>query len=279
MGDRPGSTKNIQPLPSAGSPKRPSLTEKVVTSGWDINHKPMFIVFEGINGSGKTTQINLLEKYLIEKYPSKEVVTTRQPGGSPIGEAIRNKLLGDSQDLSAKGIIPAGTLQWLEDLIAPGLKGVSLSDEQQAVLPELKLFLFDRALHLKNTVIPDLSRGAIVLCDRFTDSTIAFQGHGRGFPVDVLHRLNYLASFGFIPDLTFLIDLPVEEALSRIQDRECDRIEKESIKFHEKVMTGYLTLAKEQPGRRVILNGMQPPEQIHREIQLHIEMYFAVKAR
>ena len=193
-----------------------------------------FITFEGIEGAGKSTQSVMLHKYLIEK--NRKVILTKEPGGTKTGRKIREILLSHS-----------------EEIFPP--------------VAELFLYEADRNFHVHNLIKPKINKGYTVICDRFTDSTLAYQGYARGLDIDFVKRLNSTASENIKPDITFLIDIPVEEGLKRIQKtRERDRIEKEEIDFHKKLREGFLKIAQEEKDRIVVLNGLEPAEKIFSQI-------------
>ena len=194
-----------------------------------------FITFEGIEGCGKTTQIDLLRRYLEEA--GRSVRVTREPGGTKIGEAIR---------------------------------GILLDPEHSAMCSpaELLLYAASRAQHVHEVIRPAMEAGTDVLCDRFADSTAAYQGAGRGLDEAALHQLHAFGAGGLAPDLTVLIDLPVEEGLRRARGRgRSDRIEQESLAFHGRVREGFLRLADMEPGRIKIVDGMQSIEAIAEAIR------------
>jgi dTMP kinase len=187
----------------------------------------MFITFEGIEGCGKTTQSRLLEEHL--RKTGRSVVHTREPGGCPIADRIRGILL----DASNSEMVP---------------------------LAELLLYAAARAQHVAEVVRPALESGRIVLCDRFTDATLSYQGYGRGLDRETISLLNRLAARELKPDLTVLFDCPVETGLSRARARieaadgpREERFELESLQFHNRVREGYLALAHAEPGRFVVL--------------------------
>jgi dTMP kinase len=189
----------------------------------------LFITFEGPEGSGKSTQIRLLATAL--KRHGVPVVVTAEPGGSPVGLEIRRLLLK-----------------------AP----VKPSPEA-----ELFLFLADRADHVSSVIRPALERGTVVLCDRYTDSTLAYQGGGRGIPLSKLKHLNEEATGGLTPRLTFLMDLPVEKGLARAGKREGgkkDRMESERLAFHRRVRSTFLALAQKEPKRFRVLDATRNVE-------------------
>ncbi|HPQ70678.1 MAG TPA: dTMP kinase [bacterium] len=188
----------------------------------------MLMTFEGPEGSGKTTQIVRAVEYL--RSCGLPVVQTREPGGTPIADQIR---------------------------------AVLLRADNAAITPltELLLYFAARAQHVAEVVRPALEAGKIVVCDRFADSTWAYQGHARGMNTEMIERLNDIATGGLRPDLTLLYDLPIEEGLRRARSRaEClddaereDRFENEALEFHRKLREGFLLLARREPLRfRVI---------------------------
>jgi dTMP kinase len=188
-----------------------------------------FITFEGIEGCGKTTQLQLLARRLEED--GHKVTVTREPGGCPIADQIRNILL----DAGNRAITP---------------------------LTELLLYAAARAQHVSEVVAPALATGGIVLCDRFTDATIAYQGHGRKLDLAIISQLNQLATVGIRPDLTVLLDCPADiglkRAIARInsaQGAREERFELESLRFHQEVRNGYLQLARQEPQRFVVIDG------------------------
>ena len=201
----------------------------------------MFITFEGIEGSGKTTQIHMMADWL--RSIEKAVCVTREPGGTPLGEKIR---------------------------------GLLLDPENSGICPETELLLYtaDRAQHLSEQILPELSSGKIVLCDRYLDATMAYQGVARGLGSDLILRLHEWICKGIMPQITFLFDLPVGKGLSRAWrqinggDRPFNetRFEKESLEFHQKVREGYLFLAKSAPDRFHVIDADRPPEVIRKEI-------------
>jgi dTMP kinase len=201
-----------------------------------------FITFEGGDGSGKTTQLKALESHLQAR--GKSCLSTREPGGTLLGELIRQVLLEVGK----------------QPITSP---------------TELFLYLADRAQHIHEVIIPALEQGKIVLCDRHTDSTLAYQGYGRGIDLGLLRSLNDIASQGIKPDLTLLFDCPVEIGLSRTAQRRSlaasgrneDRFEREKIEFHERVRAGFLELARAEPHRYRIIDAVRSVEEIAQEIK------------
>jgi len=188
----------------------------------------VFITFEGIDGCGKTTQFRMLGNWLRER--GIEVTETVEPGGTAIGQQIRRILLD-----------PAN------------------ADIQPRT--ELLLYFASRAQNVDQVIRPGLDAGRIVLCDRFTDSTLVYQGAGRGIDSSVVLDLDRIACRGLKPDVTFLIDIDLETSLARAKRRNErvgsaeSRIDEESAAFHERVRQGYLTLARSEPDRFVVIDG------------------------
>ena len=196
----------------------------------------LFITFEGIEGCGKSTQVELLKANLEAKGCTVEV--TREPGGTAISEEIRNILLDPAHG-------------------------------EMSPIAELLLYQASRAQHVSERIRPALESGTIVVCDRFYDSTTAYQGAGRGLPRQDLKRLHTLATGGLSPDLTILIDLDAETGLTRVKNvRESDRMEQESLAFHNRVREGFLKLADQETERIKVVDGGPPQEKIAAEILL-----------
>jgi dTMP kinase len=206
----------------------------------------MFITFEGIEGTGKSTQIALLKEHL--EGLGRRVVVTLEPGGSRIGAELRRVLL---------------------------------SLENRDLLPQAELFLYlaDRAQHVAQVVRPALESGAIVLCDRFADSTVAYQGYGRGMDLELLHQLNAVAVGGLWPELTILLDLAPETGLARAVARNHSegktsaegRFEAESLAFHGRVRQGFLDLAVRCKERIRLLDASGTPEAIALAVRGQVE--------
>ncbi len=194
----------------------------------------MFITFEGIEGCGKSTQAKLLYEWLLDN--GYKTLLTREPGGTEAAEEIREFIL----------------------------------KERNEVFPpfsELCLYIAARGFHVKNLIVPALKEGTIVICDRFSDSTLAYQGFGRGLPKELIERMNSLATENLKPSLTFLLDTPVEEALRRISRRKADRMENEPLEFHRKVREGFLTIAQQEPNRVIVIDGTLDIETIFSKIK------------
>ncbi|MSS73775.1 MAG: dTMP kinase [Candidatus Latescibacteria bacterium] len=195
----------------------------------------MFITFEGIDKSGKTTQARLLMDFL--RQSGREALLTQQPGGSPLCAEI-----------------------W-------GVIRNHRHFGQMAPLTELMLFAADRAQHVREVILPALGGRKAVVCDRYTDSTVAYQGYGRGLDLDIISRLNDTATEGLTPDLTFFIDIPVEEAFRRGLGRTADRMEMEQAAFYERVREGYLRIAASDPDRVAVFDGCEPMDRISEELR------------
>ena len=193
----------------------------------------LFITFEGPECSGKTTQIMRLKEHLSGQ--GRDVLCTREPGGTPLAEAIR---------------------------------GLLLDRREEAVTTEAELLLFSagRAQHVAHRIRPHLAKGGIVICDRFIDSTTAYQGYARGVSLDFIRRLNAFAIGETVPDVTFLLDLPLEETRRRLARRNGaggeDRMEAENNSFHQKVREGFLAIARENPDRFRVVDATQDIDQI-----------------
>lgn len=191
----------------------------------------LFITFEGPDGCGKTTQMNLLAQYFEKK--GKKVVLTREPGGKGLGEKVREILLNYNGEVSDRC--------------------------------ESFLFLADRAQNIDIIVKPAVEQGEIVLCDRHIDSTVAYQGYGRGLDINEINILNNLATGGKKPDLTLVFDVDVETSMKRV-GKEKDRMESAGIDFHNRVRNGYLELAKQEPTRIKVLDATKTIEEIHEKV-------------
>lgn len=201
--------------------------------------KGKLIVFEGVEGAGKTTQMQRLIQFLQANcFLTVRLVATREPGGTELGRGLRYLLL--KQD-----------------------GGESVSDRA-----ELLMYAADRAQHVETFLKPELSKGTIVLCDRFTDSTIAYQGYGRGLNLNLIKQLNEIATGGLESDLTLWLDINVEAGLARVRVRGgCDRIEQADLKFHHLVQQGFAELAEENKSRIVRINADRPEYEVAQEIQ------------
>ncbi len=207
----------------------------------------MFITFEGIEGCGKTTQVRRFVKRLERRGIS--LVTTLEPGGTRIGKHIRNILL-DS-----------------------GNKNLSS-------LAELILYAADRAQHVEEVIKPALEEGKWVICDRFLDATVAYQGMARGQDMELIRILNEKATQGIWPDITYLLDCPADMGLARALKRNeaqsqksQDRFEREALDFHKAVRKGYLELAQEDQDRYVIIDATLPEDEVEEKIFQHLEPF------
>ncbi|MBL8152154.1 MAG: dTMP kinase [Blastocatellia bacterium] len=193
----------------------------------------LFITFEGIDGSGKTTQLQKLSSWLAGA--SIPHLVTKEPGGTVIGREIRQILLSSS----SSNIVPTA---------------------------ELLLYAADRAQHVQQVLLPELRAGKVVLSDRYTDATVAYQGYGRLLPLETIKELNSIATGGLVPNLTLLFDLEVEKAQLRLKrSREIDRLESEFYDFHERVRYGYLELARKD-SRFVLIAANSSQEEIFEQV-------------
>ena len=196
-----------------------------------MSDKGLFITFEGIDGCGKTTQIKLLKEFLEKN--DKTVLLTREPGAKGLGVKLREILLNYDGEVSSNC--------------------------------ESFLFLADRAQHIDTIIKPAIERGEIVLCDRHTDSTVAYQGYGRGVNLERINMLNDIATSGMKPDLTFIFDIDIETSLSRVGKTK-DRMESAGIEFFKRVREGYLAIAKENPERVKLFDGTESIENLHKKV-------------
>lgn len=199
-----------------------------------------FIVFEGIDGSGKTTQLKLLGQKLESR--GCQVVYTREPGGTRVGELIRE---------------------------------IVLNPEFNELVPRAEALLYAaaRAQHVEQVIMPALKEGKIVLCDRYLDSSIAYQGFGRGVDIALLEQINEPATAGLVPDLVLILDFCCENGMDRISlsGRIVDRIEGEQRAFHKKVRSGYLELASKDPARYRIIDANRTVEQVLTDVLKAVE--------
>ncbi|MCM1339572.1 MAG: dTMP kinase [Muribaculaceae bacterium] len=193
--------------------------------------KGLFITFEGADGCGKTTQLNLLKNYLESK--GYEVVLTREPGGKGLGETIREILLNYDGEVSNRC--------------------------------ESFLFLADRAQNIDIIVTPAINQGKIVLCDRHTDSSVAYQGYGRGLDIEEIKTLNTLATGGKSPDLTLVFDVDIETSMTRVGS-EKDRMESAGKEFFNRVRNGYLEIAKQEPNRVKVIDSTKSIDNVQQDV-------------
>lgn len=205
----------------------------------------LFITFEGGEGSGKTTQLKALLAHL--RAGGRDVIETRDPGGTPIGKQIRELLLDGE-------------------------------NARMATVTELFLYEASRAQLVQDVIRPALAAGGIVLCDRFTDSTVAYQGYGRGVDRGLIAQLNALAAGSLRPDLTLFLDLSPQEGLSRVKGRlshlrtRRDRIEEEVLGFHQRVREGYRAIAAAEPSRVVLLDASRGMLEIETQIRHRVDL-------
>ncbi|MBE7515462.1 MAG: dTMP kinase [Chloracidobacterium sp.] len=200
-----------------------------------------FITLEGIDGSGKSTQLKMLADAL--RRQGIEAVTTREPGGTPLGRRLREAFL----------------------------------ETHEAVSPiaELLLFAADRAQHVEHLIKPSLAEGKIVISDRYADATAAYQGAGRGFPLDTIAEVIRLATAGLSPDMTLFFDIPVESAVQRMQVRpdseaKANRMDAETAEFYDRVRRAYLDIAARESDRFVVIDASHTVEEVHRKVMLAV---------
>lgn len=199
----------------------------------------MFITFEGIDGSGKTTQIVKLSERLINQ--NIDVLSLREPGGNAISEKIRETLLDAGNDIAPRA--------------------------------ELLLFVAARAQLVEKVIRPALLAGKLVICDRFIDSSVAYQGFGRGIPMNEVQECNKIATGNLVPDITFFLDLPPTVAAGRAagrSDEKADRIESSGETFFERARQGYITIAENEPNRFIRLDAREHPDSIHDKIWTYV---------
>jgi dTMP kinase len=199
----------------------------------------MLITFEGIEGSGKSTQVKILYEHLLSR--GLGVIRTREPGGTMFGEALRKVFLQENM--------------------------------QVYPLSELLVFMAMRAQHVEEVIMPALQDGKIVLCDRFVDATYAYQGYGRGIDLGIIETLNRLVTKGVRPNLTILLNCTVNMGFKRKAglDASMDRFEKEAASFHRKIRNAYLKLSKEDPKRFFVVDGKAPVGEVQRVIREKVD--------
>ncbi len=195
----------------------------------------MFITLEGVEGSGKSTQAELLKKFLLKQ--GHRVILTREPGWGAVGRLIRRMLLEEK-------------------------------DLELDPLAELCLFCADRTQHVRDFIKPKLKEGELVICDRFTDSTIAYQGYGRKLDLDLVEKVSKAAALGLKPELTILLNIPVRLGLSRLEKRSGKtKMDEEPLEFHEQVRQGYVFIAQKEPKRVKVVNAARDVNDVQEEIR------------
>lgn len=219
--------------------------EPVNSEASEIADRGYLITFEGIDGSGKTTQMSQLVSYL--RASGKKVLTPREPGGTAIGEAVRRILLNKDHT-------------------------------NMRMETEMLLFAAARAQLVREIIGPALAAGVWVVCDRYMDSSLAYQGYGRGLSMEMIKVINAFAVDDYSPDLTFLLDLPVEVAAARLVARKSnlDRIDNEGLSFMQKTRNGYLALAAEEKRRIILLDAQKEQDVIEKQIRSCIEEGFGI---
>ena len=196
----------------------------------------LFLTFEGGDGCGKSTQARLLERVLRDYFGDAAVVTTKEPGGTALGAQIRSLVLGQME-------------------VTPSRSA------------ELLLFMADRAQHVDEVIRPAIDAGKIVLCDRYVDSTLAYQGHGRGLDMNDIKYLNRMSSCGILPKLTFVFDIPVDVAQTRVHKRGMSNsFDDLGVDFHQRVRDAFLEMATNNPNRYCLISTIVEPELVHRMV-------------
>ncbi len=202
----------------------------------------LFITMEGTDGAGKSTQLDLLNKYLKDK--GFNVVFVREPGGTKISEKIRNIIL-------------------------------DIDNKEMNYMTEAFLYASSRTQLVNEVIIPELKKGSVVICDRFVDSSIVYQGIARNLGVEVVRKINNIATGGLIPDITFFLDLSPDKAIERKKEqKELDRLEREKSQFYNKVYEGYKMLIEEEGERIKVIDATQSIEVIHNNIVNYLENLF-----
>ncbi len=199
-----------------------------------------FLTLEGPEGAGKTTQVKLLASKL--EAAGIPHLITRDPGGTPLGKQIRRALLTPGNPVSP--------------------------------MAELLLYSADRAQHVDELIIPALKEGKLVICDRYTDSTVAYQGYGRSLDLNLISQLNAMSTQGLTPELTILFDLESEKGLGRLHPGGHDRMEREAIEFHHRVRQGYLELVKKEPQRWQVIDASKALSAVQEELKTIISTAF-----
>lgn len=204
----------------------------------------VFITFEGVEGSGKSTQAKRLARDLEQR--GIDCILSREPGGTGIGESIRSVLLDPDNNL-----MDART--------------------------ELFLYLASRNQHVREKVLPAVREGKVVVLDRYAESSVAYQGGGRGLGEKLVSRLNRLATAALRPDLTILVDVPIAVGRKRKRTAELDRVEQERVEFHERVRNSYLRMARRAPKRIRLLDGTKPEEELEAEVRNMVDELLSKK--
>ena len=207
------------------------------------NYPGIFISLEGPEGAGKSTQLKLISKQL-ETLNYKHVIT-RDPGGTALGRQIRRIVLNPENQIEK--------------------------------IAELLLYQADRAQNVAEVIRPALQQGLLVFCDRYTDSTLAYQGFGRGMSFELIEQLNAVATEGLKPELTILFDLPSEEGLARLHPGSQDRLEREALEFHQRIRAGYKQLIEKEPERWQVIDASKPLTTVQAEFKKIVADKLAIK--
>ena len=222
---------------------RKTLISRTRSPSWQKKRCGLFVTFEGIEGSGKSTQCQRLTATLVSKGYS--VLETREPGGTPCAEKIRSLLLDHAPKAGISEVLTAEC--------------------------ETSLVLAARSQHVTHQILPALLKGQVVLCDRFSDSTLAYQGFGRKLDIETIREFNNFVTQGLDPDLTFLFDLPIKQGLARRRRaKNQNRMDRESQAFHSRVRQGFLKLASQYPKRFVVINAQESPDSLAKLIETNL---------
>lgn len=207
-----------------------------------------FITFEGIDFCGKTTQARKLGSYLRRK--GYNVLLVREPGGDRIAERIRRILL-------------------------------SKKNSEITALTELLLYEAARSQLIQRVILPALKEGKVGVCDRYSDSSLAYQGYGRGLDKKMIKHLNHMATFGLLPDLTILLDVPVKTSFKRRkkEKRDKDRLEKERFEFHQRIREGYLTIARQNRKRIKVIDGTENIDKTWQKVKKVVDSFLVKSSR
>lgn len=206
--------------------------------------KSLFVTFEGVEGSGKSTQVNMLHAHLLRM--NVDVISTHEPGGTRLGEEIRRLLLNPAY-------------------------------REMHPMTETVLYAADRVQHVYEVIKPALDQGKVVLCDRFVDSSLAYQGVARRIGMEGVQNLNEWITDDLYPDITFLLEIPFRVGLKRLEKRKrgLDRMEGQPEAFHEQVQEAYRTMAKFFSHRFVVINGADKPENIHHRVMQELNKFIS----
>ncbi|MYD35838.1 MAG: dTMP kinase [Dehalococcoidia bacterium] len=216
----------------------------------------IFITFEGCDGAGKTTQAKLLATKIGQ---TREVLSLYEPGGTSLGELVHSYVRSHGSGEISEATVGQARFDGMKDF-----------DARVDPIAELFLFAASRAQLVSERIRPALEQGNVVICDRFADSTAAYQGYGRELSIEQVDKMNDVATGGLKPDLTILLDILPEDGLARVPEKK-DRMEKQAQDFHRRVRDGYLTIAEQDPDRFLTLDATQPAEEVQAQIWSRVE--------